>query len=296
MIDIDDPLWAHFKPLWLDFEKAGGAILVAGGYGLFLKQQWLLESDTERIVIPLEGWQDAVPRATKDMDLVVSLDLISDTSANRQLFDALEKQEFQVSKTAHGKRWQFFKEIGDDQHVIVELHTPLPEKNIESLQANRFAVKHKPSLGDRGVHGRTNQEAIGSEVHPFQFQLEGVSVVVPNPVTWSIMKLTAAEDTWSRSLDPQKDSEQRGFLRRQAIKHGNDVCRAIAMMTLDERDLSQQIVEALKGKPPFERAAMAYRDFFTGEDDWATEILADNWATEDLETIHTVLRSWYDPS
>ena len=80
MIDIDDPLWAHFKPLWLDFEKAGGAILVAGGYGLFLKQQWLLESDTERIVIPLEGWQDAVPRATKDMDLVVSLDLISESS------------------------------------------------------------------------------------------------------------------------------------------------------------------------------------------------------------------------
>ena len=36
MAETDDPLWPHFKPLWLEFEKAGKGVLVAGGYGLYL--------------------------------------------------------------------------------------------------------------------------------------------------------------------------------------------------------------------------------------------------------------------
>jgi hypothetical protein len=94
---IEDPLWSHFKPLWLDFEKAGAGILVAGGYGLFLRQQWLLEQLTAPIAIPFERWADAAPRATGDLDLIVSLDLISDEKTNLGLFDALKRQGFVVS-------------------------------------------------------------------------------------------------------------------------------------------------------------------------------------------------------
>ena len=144
MTEANDPLWNHFKPLWLDFAKVGNGVLVAGGYGLFLKQQWLLDSGTQPIVIPLENWPDTAPRATNDMDLVVALDLISDETANKQLLAALKRQKFEVSRTPHGKRWQFFKDIGDEQHVHVELHAPMPDREIDGLTANRFAVKHKP--------------------------------------------------------------------------------------------------------------------------------------------------------
>src|SRR5690606_18597189 len=138
-----------------------------------------------------------------------------------------------VSREPHGKRWKYFKEIDKDQHVIVELHAPKPEgdANTERLKANRFTVKHKPSLGEQGVHGRTNHEAVGSGLRPVRFQLEAVQIAVPNPVTWTVMKLTAAEDNWSRSKEEKLELKDRIYFREQAIKHGHDACRAVAMMT-----------------------------------------------------------------
>jgi hypothetical protein len=296
MAETDDPLWPHFKPLWLELEKAGKGVLVAGGYGLFLKQQWLLGAGAQPIVVPLERWPDAAPRATGDMDLIVALDLIADETANKRFFTALEEQGFEVSREPHGKRWKYFKEIEKDKHVIVELHAPMPDDDAEAegLKANRFAVKHKPSLGEQGIHGRTNHEAIGSELHPFRFELEVVQIVVPNPVTWTVMKLTAAEDTWNRSQDDQREPDDRKYYRDQAIKHGHDACRAVAMMTVEERDSSGEVVETIMDTPPFKRASEIHRDFFTGEDDWPNEILRDRWLPEDLEVIQGILTSWYN--
>jgi hypothetical protein len=295
MTNTADPLWTHFKPLWLDFQKAGEGVLVAGGYGLFLKQQYMLGKEAPTIAIPMERWPDPAPRATGDMDLIVALDLIADDTANKRLFTALEEQGFVVSEKPHGKRWQYFKEIGKGQHVVVELHAPLPgdDNESENLQSNRFAVKHKPSLGEQGVHGRTNQEAIGSELHPFRFEMEGIKVAVPNPVTWTVMKLTAAEDTWKRSLDEKWEPKDRRHFRQQAIKHGHDACRAVAMMTIEERDSSAEVIEAIRETTPFMRASEIYRNFFNGEDGWADEVLKGRWLTEDMEVIQAILASWY---
>lgn len=295
MTNTADPLWTHFRPLWLDFEKAGGGVLVAGGYGLFLKQQFLLGARDQPIVITLERWPDAAPRATGDMDLIVSLDLIADETANKRLFTALEEQGFVVSEKLHGKRWQYFKEIRKDQYIIVELHAPLPkgDDEFENLQSNRFAVKHKPSLGEQGVHGRANHEAIGSELHPFRFEMEAIQILVPNPVTWTVMKLTAAEDTWKRSREEHRDPKDRAYFREQAIKHGHDACRVVGMTTLQERDASAQVIDAIRETPPFARASEIYREFFMGEDCWANEVLRDRWLPADLEVIQAILASWY---
>ena len=107
------------------------------------------------------------------------------------------------------------------------------------------------------------------------------------------MKLAAAEDTWKNSLDAEKTPQDRGFFRLQALKHGNDVCRVVAMMTLAERDSSSEVVDAIRDSHPFQRASEIYRNFFAGADDWANNVLADSWLAEDLETIHGILRSWY---
>ena len=38
----EDLLWPHFAPLWIDLRQVTFPdILLAGGYGLFLKQRWL---------------------------------------------------------------------------------------------------------------------------------------------------------------------------------------------------------------------------------------------------------------
>lgn len=293
MRSINDELWAHFQPLWQDFLAIDRDVLVAGGYGLFLKQQWLLQQEAPEIVLPLSRWQDATPRVTKDLDLVVGLDLVADQTRNEQLLSALIAQGFCVSEKPAGKRWQFVKELGDRRRVIAELHTPSPSAEYENLKTDGIRVKHKPSLGEEGVHGRLNPEAVGANIHSFSFSYQDTSLMVPNALTWSIMKLTAAVDRWQLSQDRNSDAEQRSFSNAQAIKHGNDVFRIVAMMSRAERDSCEGVKDEIQGFPEFQHAAEIYRNFFVGADQWADEVLQRNWLPEDRMIMHSVLASWF---
>jgi hypothetical protein len=293
-MNYTDPLWPYFERLWQKFSKAGKPIFIAGGYGLFLKQQHLLNTADSRVVIPLAEWPDSAPRATRDMDLVLSLDLIADAASNKLIASALDEEGFEVSRSASGKRRKFFKDLGDDKSVIVEFHATAPEEEIDTVKSNRFTVKHKPSLGDEGVHGRTNQEAVGSEIAPFNFTINDVLVSVPHPVTWSVMKLTAAHDMWTKFEDTDvAEVDKRQYFREQAIKHGHDVCRAIAMMTIEESDRSEELLEAIRDTTQFKLAGEIYHDFFDGADEWATNILSALWQEDQLDIIKSILSEWY---
>jgi hypothetical protein len=109
----------------------------------------------------------------------------------------------------------------------------------------------------------------------------------------SVMKLTAAEDMWIKSQDRTLEAKERSYFRDQAIKHGHDVCRTLAMMTAEERESSRNVVESIKDMPPFLRAAEIYFDFFNGPQKWANEVLAGKWLPEDLDVIHGILGDWY---
>jgi len=290
---MSNDLWPHFRPLWQDISSLGQSkCLVAGGYGLYLKQQFLL-SQQERIVIPFGQWLDATPRATRDLDLVLGLDLIADEAQNTAVLAALENQGFAVSEKPHDKRWKFLKSIDANQLIIAELHSPTPDDEVEHLASDRVRVKHKPSLGDDGVHGRHNHEAVGGDLRPFRFTIDEVNITVPNPVTWSVMKLVAAGDYRDRSAETTRPSENRQFARNQASKHANDVCRAIAMMTIDEGDSAGDIVPAIADSEPFKRAQAYFEAFFFAEDRWMEAVAGANWQADDFQLIQDVLSSWY---
>ena len=53
----DDPLWNEFRALWTALPFTTNQVQLAGGYGLFLKQQWLLVNRSKPIIIPLETWR-----------------------------------------------------------------------------------------------------------------------------------------------------------------------------------------------------------------------------------------------
>ena len=80
-----DDLWPHFAPLWTDLRAITPGLLLAGGYGLFLKQQWLLSQMEARTpteqggiatLVDMARWMNPTPRVTKDLDFVVQLDMI----------------------------------------------------------------------------------------------------------------------------------------------------------------------------------------------------------------------------
>ena len=91
----DDPMWREFHPLWSELQLVGNEVHLAGGYGLYLKQRWLLANRPHPTVIPLENWLDTAPRATNDLDIVVGLALLADAEAQRRIVRAAGAQRFQ---------------------------------------------------------------------------------------------------------------------------------------------------------------------------------------------------------
>ncbi len=291
---MDDLLWPHFSPLWRDLGAASSTnILVAGGYGLFLKQRWLSEGFKSRTVVPIQNWQDATPRVTKDVDLVLGLDLIKDADHQKSVITALNKNGFEASVRPHEQRWKFIKRLEGNQMIVVEMHAQRPDLGEAGITATDKRVKHKPSLGDQGVHGRTNPEAVGSELHPFQFAWDGIDLNVPNPVTWSVMKLTATGDRWALSQDPQLEEEPREYSRVQAAKHAQDVYRIVAMMTMEERDRARKVVASIVDTDAFRIATQCWRNHFAENPIPIVRQLGAKWLSDDAATIRDVLAGWF---
>ena len=291
---MDDLLWPHFQPLWRDLIAASSTnILVAGGYGLFLKQRWLSSSASLPTVVPIPNWLDTTPRVTKDVDLVLGLDLIKDASHQKSVVSALTQNGFEASDRESEQRWKFLKRLSGDQLIVVEMHAQRPDPGVDGITATDKRVKHNPSLGEQGVHGRTNPEAVGSELHPFQFSLDDVNLFVPNPVTWSVMKLTATRDRWVSSQDLSRDEEFREFNRLQAAKHAQDVYRVIAMMTIEERDRANEVVESLHGTDAFDAAEQCWRNDFSNNLIPVVQELGAKWQPSAAAIIRGVLSGWF---
>jgi hypothetical protein len=291
---MDDLLWPHFLPLWQDLRAAYSTdILIAGGYGLFLKQRWLSHGTPPRTVVPIQNWQDAIPRVTKDVDLVLGLDLIKDATLQKLVITALNTNGFEASDRPHERRWKFIKRLQDDRTIVIEMHTRRPSPGEVGVVATNRRVKHKPSLGDQGVHGRTNPEAVGSDLHPFVFEMNGVGLYVPNPVTWSVMKLTATLDRWAAAENLDRDEEQREIDRLQAAKHAQDVYRVVAMMTMDKRDRAGEVATSLLETDAFRFATESWRNLFSGTPIPIVQQLTSRWQPGDIATIRGVLSGWF---
>ena len=287
----DDPMWREFQPLWSELQLVGNQVHLAGGYGLFLKQRWLLANRDCPTAIPLENWLDPAPRATNDLDIVVGLALLADAEAQRSIVQALDRNEFKVVE--QHPRWQFEKQLDPDRRVLVDLHAEVPEGENQNLALDKLRIKHKPSLGDEGVHGRRNPEAAGCSLHPFLFEIGEITISVPNPVTWSVMKLVSTRDRREKSEDADRDEAYRNFHHHEAMKHARDVARIVAMMTRDERERALDVISEIGSRPYFAEAVAACDQLFLREDGWGGQVAARHWRPDDLRLIRDVLASWF---
>jgi hypothetical protein len=165
--NVDDPLWRHFVPLWADLTAVAPGLLLAGGYGLFLKQSWLAEREDIPTVVAIDRWGGNRPRVTKDFDFITSLDLIASADEQQRMHEVLQKHRFQV--VPENARWQFQKNAGEDRVVLLDFHAAPPVASRSDLRVDKRRIKPGKSLGKRGIHARGNPEACGSERHPFSF-------------------------------------------------------------------------------------------------------------------------------
>jgi hypothetical protein len=290
-MSTDDLMWPHFAPPWRDLRNIDRGFLLAGGYGLFLKQKWLLNHRDQPTLVALDRWLDPTPRVTKDLDLVVSVEIVATATAQEKIDASLRSHGYEVVPS--NARWQFKKVIGNERSVIVDFHAPLPPSGRMDLRTGGRRVKPKPSMGEKGIHGRENPDAVGSELCPFQFVMEGLEVSVPNPVTWSVMKLAAVQDRWNHTQDVAKSSGQRADARAQFVKHARDVFRVVAAMTRNERDRLDEVIFSLRKQAAFRNACSAVTEFFGRDGATGTSVIADQWMPEDQALIQAELGRWF---
>lgn len=307
-----DGLWPHFAPLWTDLRGISKDVLLAGGYGLFLKQRWLtsqlklLTNSREQVItndrgepivtqeirtlVEISRWLDGTPRVTKDFDLLVSLDLIASGADQGKVDRALKTHGF--TAVPLNERWQFQKKITESQSVMLDFHAPPPDGLRSDIRVQQRRIKPKPSLGE-GIHGRPNAEAIGADLHAFSFMMDSVIVEVSNPVTLAMMKSVAMSECWQKSQGVESSLEKRLFNQRQAAKHANDLFKLVAMTTREENDRVPEILDQVRGAQCFDSTVKAFADHFQPVDGWGTQVVRGSWRDEDFELIRQTMGRWF---
>jgi hypothetical protein len=307
-----DELWPHFAPLWIELREVAPALLLAGGYGLFLKQQWLISQlrflgtgkghsivtekgeklivDEVRTLVAIHQWHNQTPRVTKDFDFIASLDLIASGNEQMRLQKVLQKHGFEV--VPNNARWQFAKRLSAERNVVLDFHAPAPGRERGDLRMASRRVKPKPSLGQMGIHGRVNPEAVSAGLQPFSFTWEGLQIVLPNSVTLALMKLIAMRDRRVASLDASLPAEDRQREEQQAKKHAEDVCRVMAMVTREESDTAAGVLHAVRQAPAYVDAEATFSKFFKTDEGWGSQAVAGVWRREDFQLIRDTLATW----
>ena len=138
-----------------------------------------------------------------------------------------------------------------------------------------------------------NPEAASAELYSFSFTYGGLKIVLPNPVTLTLMKLAAMRDRRAVSQNAELSAENRQQEDRQARKHAEDVCRVVAMMTREESETVVGVLGGLRRSSGFEVAVATFSEFFKADEDWGSRAVAGRWKREDFQIIQSTLAAWF---
>jgi len=215
-----DPLLPHLLDIMSS--PASSGLILAGGFGIRLKQSHLRDTNTRTLIAPFPE-----ARATLDLDFFLSLSLFVQKergAAVRQLLD-------QLGYTEYTPKYQFGKPMNAaslEYKIKIDLLARLPEG--EDIQVRTLRVGANSGTD---LHGRQTPEGFAVEENPQQIPLRGdnsngvmveTTVLLPNPYAWLNLKVKAAYD-WLRAEQgeiPPKPGR---------AKHVFDVYVLIAMLT-----------------------------------------------------------------
>ena len=100
----DDVLRTNLLDLLHALEDDAQKILLGGGYGLYLKQLHLAEAGV-RTLIDAELWPS--PRATEDLDLMLSAEFVGDLQSMTSFRAVLDKLDYKVKRLERIRIGQF---------------------------------------------------------------------------------------------------------------------------------------------------------------------------------------------
>jgi hypothetical protein len=228
-------------------------LLIGGGFGLYLKQRHLEETDREPTLIAGEYWPPA--RATEDVDLLLPTEILVSVDHMRSLREALDRLGYRPE----AKYFQFVKETASGPVKIDLLTCDVPSELADQVKVKSMRIR---PAGDVQLHAYLTPEALELGVAPSVFVLRGtrsdgsrdeLRVHVPNSFTYLLMKLHAFRD---RVDDPRKGL---------AAHHALDLYRIVAMATRAEYDLVRALAMRHVMSAPLQAARAVVAQYFGDE-------------------------------
>jgi hypothetical protein len=242
-------------------ELAHGLIL-AGGYGLFLKQVHLL-SDDVRTVLPRDLWPEA--RSTGDLDIFLPAELLADAATFDDIRPALDRLGYVPVETA--KYYQFVKPLPGSRNVKIDVHCgpmePSIRSNVIKRESGASARRVRPREARSKLHGRSTDEALGLEDRDVRISLDGSR---SNGEWYSArIRLPAAFPYLMMKLHAFHDREESGD-HVQSQHHVMDLYRIVAMMTEEEYERAKELANQFADAPKFREARRIVREEFSIEE------------------------------
>lgn len=251
---ILDALRATLLDLVRQLDSKGIPLILGGGYGLYLKQEYLAGTDT-RTLIPRDIW--APSRSTEDLDVFLRTEIVADPDQMQEIKSALSDLHFVVREQA---KYTSFEKRDDDGYLVrVDLLTgPFGEETRTKLHIKGHRVRPNDLSG---LHATHTEDAIGLEDNLVEIPIgesgsnrenPGATIFLPHPFTYLVMKLHAFAD---RLTDDKKN-----FARH----HTGDIFRIVAMLTEDEYELAKSLSADYRDTDPMEAARKVVREHFAG--------------------------------
>lgn len=183
--------------------------LIGGGMGLYLRSEYHESERSPR-------YQRPVPtRSTKDLDVILSAEVIADADRMDQIREALSNLGYKAT-TPH---FQFARELGDNgREVEIDLLAAPPRTDQEE-QVKQSGIRARPHESE-GIHGRVAEEARSVDRAPIPIDLsdaaksldidvEDPTVLIPSSFNYLVLKLHAFRD--------RRDDKESDYGRHHAM-------------------------------------------------------------------------------
>lgn len=228
-----------------ELQGAGLEVFLAGGYGLYLRQAALLDTD-ERTYLPRDAWPR--PRATADLDVFLPTEIVVDHSHMARVRKALDDLHYLPVPA----KYLHFEREGQLGSVRIELLTgPVSPAHEDRVNVSGFRVRPQKSVG---LHAYLTKEALDLELAPTALAIDGTRVLVPNAFSFLLMKLHAFRDR----MNEARDDDGRQLGRHHAL----DVYRVIAMLTEGDESFVRARVAVRWAAEPVQAAAQIIAEHF----------------------------------
>ena len=168
--------------------------LIGGGMGIYLRSEYHDSDRSPRYPRPIPT------RSTKDLDVILSAEVIVDASHMDRIRDALDDLGYEATT----EYFQFARDIGESgREVEIDLLTAPPaDEHADAVKQSGFRARPRES---EGIHGRVAEEAqsidrnaipvdLSGAADRHDFDLADPTIYIPSSFNYLILKLHAFSD------------------------------------------------------------------------------------------------------